>query len=131
MSLDNQESYWISESEESFSVAKILFNNRKYLESAFFCNLSCEKMLKALYSHYIKSVPPKVHSLGKLAILSGIYDKMIEKQKKFLNRLDVFQIEGRYPQDRNKLYSSTPIDVFQEILVNTEDMLKWLKEQLN
>ena len=88
-------------------------------------------MLKALYSYYIKNVPPKVHSLGKLAVLSGIYDNMSEKQKKFLNRLDVFQIEGRYPLDRNKLYSSTPIDLFQEILVSTEDMLEWLKEQLN
>jgi len=124
MGFDNQVDYWVGESEESFSVAKILFSNGKYLESAFFCNLTCEKMLKAIFSYSVKGNPPKVHSLVRLAVFSGIYDKMDEKQKKFLNKLDVFQIEGRYPQDRNKLYNTTPIEMFQKTLDETGDMLK-------
>ena len=122
--------YWIDESMESIDVAKILFAQKKYLESAFFCNLSCEKMLKASFVCYTSETPPKTHSLTRMAQLSNIYDKMDIKQKRFLNTLEVFQIEGRYPQDRNKLYNTTPAEVFSRVLTETEEIILWIKQQL-
>lgn len=123
-------SYWINESTESFEVAKILFDKNKYLESAFFCNLACEKILKAAIVEVASIIPPKIHILVRLAQLSNFDQQMNLSQIKLLNKLEVFQIESRYPQDRAKLYASTPVTVFQEILTETEAFLKWTKKQL-
>ncbi len=120
----------MDESAESFDVAKILFDKEKYLEAAFFCNLACEKILKAAIVEFVSIIPPKIHPLTRLAQLSNIDQQMSASQIKFLNRLEVFQIESRYPQDRSKLYASTPIMVFQEILVETEAFLLWIRKQL-
>ena len=57
--LDNQIIYWVNESEETFESAKKLFDKNKYLESCFFCNLTCEKMLKAFVVKYTNSIPLK------------------------------------------------------------------------
>lgn len=130
MDYSEQIIYWIEESLETLDSAKILFEKSKYLESAFFCNLACEKMLKAIYVHNTKDIPPKVHTLIKLAQLAGIYDGLSEDYKRFLNRIEVFQIEGRYPENRKKLYETTPKQVFFDIIQKTEEVVAWLKEQM-
>jgi HEPN domain-containing protein len=128
--LNKQVDYWIEESMESLDVAKVLLDKKKYLESAFFCNLSSEKMLKAAVVHSTNQIPPKIHTLSKLAQIANIYDRMNESHKRFMNQLDVFQIEGRYPDDRKKLYETTPIDEFSKIYKHTEELILWIKLQV-
>lgn len=130
MDILDQITYWIDESAESLDTAKVLIEKSKHLESAFFCNLSCEKMLKAAYIHYSKKIPPKVHSLVKLAQMSAIYEIMSEEMKRFINKLEVFQIEGRYPENRKRLYETTPKEVFSSILQQTEEVVTWIKTRL-
>jgi len=86
--------YWIDESMEALDTAKVLFNAGKNLESAFFCNLACEKVLKAAFVQKTGQIPPKIHSLKQLAKLSGIYENMAETQKEFLDALEVFKLKA-------------------------------------
>ena len=122
--------YWVDESLETLDAAKILLAGGKSLEASFFCNLACEKAFKAAYIKHTSEIPPKTHSLVQLAQLSALFDLMNETQKRFISRLDVFQIEGRYPQDRAKLYATTPQEEFQTILRETEVIIIWVHQTL-
>jgi HEPN domain-containing protein len=55
--MDKQTAYWLAESLENLDTAKVLYSNKKYLEAAFFCHLSMEKMLKGFFVKRMKSVP--------------------------------------------------------------------------
>lgn len=130
VTIDEQVKYWIDECFETFDTAKVLLEKKKYLDAAFFCHLSCEKMLKAAFVYHTFKVPPKTHSLNRLTKLAALDRKMTNEQIGFINRIEVFQIEGRYPQDRQKLLKFTPTEEFQAILMKTEEMILWIKQQI-
>ncbi|QQK76475.1 HEPN domain-containing protein [Salicibibacter cibarius] len=113
--MDKQVSYWIDESLETIDAAKVLLDKNKYLEAAYFCHLSCEKMLKAAVVQHTSQVPPKIHALNRLAKHASVDQTMNKSQQHFLDHLDVFQLEARYPQDRHKLYQTTPPSEFVRI----------------
>ncbi len=128
--MNNQTQYWMDESYETLDSARILFQNKKFLEFSFLCHLSCEKMLKAAYAHHTSEVPPKTHSLSSLAHLAGLVDRMAEANVHFLNQLDAFQLEGLYLLDRQQLYQTTTLEEFQMILNKTEEILLWIQQQI-
>jgi HEPN domain-containing protein len=128
--VESQFNYWLNECFETLDVAKVLYQKNKYLESAFFCNLACEKILKAAITRNTNQIPPKTHALVRLAKLSGIYDLMGDQQKRLLNRINAFQIEGRYPEDRKRLYETTPPQEFQFILDKTEELILWIHQKV-
>lgn len=61
MATDDQVQYWLEESLESLDAAKVLLRAEKYLEAGFFCNLACEKSLKAAFVKHTGKIPPKIH----------------------------------------------------------------------
>lgn len=130
MDISEQINYWLDESGEALDIARVLLEKSKFLEAAFFCNLACEKALKSAYINYTKNIPPKVHSLVKLAQMAHIYEIMNEDIKRFINKLEAFQIEGRYPENRKRLYETTPKEIFENILKQTEEAIVWIRTQL-
>ena len=52
----------------------------------------------------IQNIPPKTHNL--LTLLKGVIELSDEGQL-FLIKLNQYQIEGRYPEDIQKLYAIT------------------------
>lgn len=106
--MDKHTEYWLTDSLESLDTANVLFDNKKYLESAFFCHLAMEKMLKAFYTYRTNNIPPKVHNLLLLAERSGLQKEFSEEQMDFLAELNPFQLEGRYPGARQILYKQQP-----------------------
>jgi len=50
--MDARIQYWVSEANESYLTAKVLFENKRYIESAFFCHLAMEKKLKAFFYYF-------------------------------------------------------------------------------
>lgn len=122
--------YWVSEANESYQTAKVLFENSRYLESAFFCHLAIEKNLKAFIVFRKNMLPPKIHNLLMLAERSELSKQLTEKQLDFLADLNLYQLEGRYPGDRELLYTQTTLEKFKEIITNTEGELIWLEQKL-
>lgn len=122
--------YWLTESLESLDTARVLYDNKKYLDSSFFCHLSMEKMLKAFYTDRTNDVPPKIHNLLLLAERAHLKEELGDQQLVFLARLNTYNIEGRYPSQREALYKNTSVNKFLEILVKTEEVIKWLELKL-
>ena len=128
--MDCQVEYWLKESLENVDTAKILFEHKKYIEAAFFCHLAFEKMLKAFFVKRNKAIPPKSHNLLLLAKRSHLMDEIGESRLDFLADLNLFQIEGRYPGDREVFYMQTTVEKFAGMLNRTEAELKWLEQKL-
>lgn len=126
----DQSLYWLEESLESLDTAKILLNNKKYLESAYFCHLSFEKIIKAFIVLRKSVIPPKSHNLLQLARLADLTEELDEETFDILADLNVYQIEGRYPENRKMIYEQTSPEEFTTILRNTEEKLQWFVRKL-
>lgn len=128
--LQEQTKYWVTESEEDILTAKVLLKSKRLLESAFFCHLAIEKILKAFIAERKNEIPPKDHNLLKLAKRSGIHKELDEGCIDLLAELQPFNIEERYPETRERLFKDTPEKIFIKIVSKTEDKLQWFKQVL-
>jgi len=125
-----QKDYWIKEAWESLKTSQVLIKNGRYLEGAFFCHLTIEKILKAKFSNLTDQVPPKIHDLRRLSEISGVSNQLNEEQIEFLATLSTFQLEGRYPRFREKILQSVSSREFKNILKETGDFLRWCIKQI-
>lgn len=121
--------HWITESYEDISTAYFLKQkgNRK-LESAFFAHLSTEKAIKALVSQETNEIPPKIHDLIRLARKAQL--PLDQSQRAFLVMLNQYEIEGRYPDERQKILAKTPDHLFEEILEKASEFIQWCTQQI-
>lgn len=96
--MDKQDyiAYWRTSSEKSWTAAIRLFEKSDYVESLFFAHLTIEKLLKA---HWVKdnsdNFPPRIHNVRLLAEQTNL--NLQPNQLVFLEQLNTFQIDGRYP----------------------------------
>jgi len=65
-----------------------------------------------------------------LADRSELSKQLTENQLDFLADLNLYQLEGRYPGDRELLYRQTSLEKFKEIIIKTEGELIWLEQTL-
>jgi len=75
-------------------------------------------------------IPPKIHRLDKLAELADIYDELTETQKDLLDKLTPLQIEGRYPEYKERIKVLLTQQYCIQLLTETEGFVCWIKEQL-
>ncbi|MDR0196606.1 MAG: HEPN domain-containing protein [Oscillospiraceae bacterium] len=122
--------YWLGLADEDISVAEILLNGRKYLQTGFFCHLVAEKALKAIIASVMTELPPKTHDLTKLAEIGGIYDSLTENQLDFLEELNPLNIEARYPDNKARLLKILTAQKTTKIIKETGDFLCWIKQRL-
>ena len=93
----------------------------------FFCHLSLEKVLKALYIEKFDDMPEKTHSLVLLVELleleppQHLIDSLI-----VINRLG---ITGRYPHNLEKMLEQYTKVQTRKILDETKEILTWLMQK--
>jgi HEPN domain-containing protein len=130
LSKDGDASYWRDEAYEALRAAEVLLENLRYVESGFFCHLAAEKMLKALVAQRTHRTPPRIHALWRLAEIAGVEDDFTAKQVDTIADLSVFQVEGRYPSDRNALLDANPPERFNNLYNRTKEALSCLDSLL-
>ena len=131
MNLNKKAKYWFDLATEDIEVARVLLGGEKMLYAVFMCHLSIEKGLKAVIANTAADIlPPKTHDLVKLAKQSGIYSKMDDSQKDFLEVLLPLNIEARYPSYKDNITASLNESSCREILDETEALLKWINQAL-
>jgi HEPN domain-containing protein len=121
--------YWIEITDYDLETAKAMLATGRWLYVGFMCCQVIEKILKAVIAKD-DILPPKIHDLGRLAEMGTIYTAMSDEQKTFLEKLQPFQIEARYPESRNKLSKQLNEQVCRELITSTEDMVLWIKSKL-
>jgi HEPN domain-containing protein len=120
--------YWTGLSDYDLVVAKDMLKAKHYLYVGFMCHQSVEKALKAVF---VRDYPPEnlpyVHRLLRIAESSAILNKLSQGQKKLLQELEPMNIEARYPEEKNRIFSSLTEDYCEKLIERTEEFLTWLK----
>lgn len=95
--------YWLTEAEDSWESAEVLFKARKYAMAAFCYHLCFEKLLKGTWvKNNEENFPPRIHNLiylhdgAKLNLAQDLTDLFII--------VNTWNMEGRYPEYKQKLH---------------------------
>lgn len=118
--------YWLKNSDRKWDTALSLVKGRHYLDALFFCHLSLECTLKALYVVRKKQPAPFIHDLEALARHTEV--PLNSRQKNELKEITKFNIGTRYPDERFTLYKRAT-NVFTKQLVEQADKYRvWFRK---
>jgi len=95
----------------------------------FMCHLAIEKGLKAVIAKD-GAIPPKIHTLARIAELAGLADSLTDEQKMLLAELQPLNIEARYPSNKDEVVKLLNGKYCKELITRTEEFLQWIKLQL-
>lgn len=123
--------YWLDIADYDFETAEAMYSTRRWLYVAFMCHQTIEKTLKAYWCGTRDDDPPYTHNHMRLATGCGIYEKMSEEQKDFLDTITNFNIEARYPEDKESLSRRLTIQSCRLIIDDTKQLLQWMKDELS
>ena len=127
--MNDKSKYWIELVEYDIDTAKAMLNTKRFLYVGFMCHQCVEKVLKSVIANR-DELPPKSHNLTKLADIGNVYDLMTDEQKDLLDTLDPLNISARYPEQKEKLLSTLNETVCNDLIVKTEELIEWIKQQL-
>lgn len=120
--------YWLITSKQDFDSVMVLFKNKKYHHSLFFCHLSIEKMLKAIVVKKTKAAPPLIHDLVRLAEKAGL--SLDTSFKEDLAEITTFNIQTRYDDFKLSFYKQATKAFATKYLNKTKRILKWLEKNI-
>ena len=128
--MEKQIKYWIDLSDYDLETAEAMLSGRRYLYVGFMCHQTIVKVFKAYFSKLKSETAPYSHSLSYLAKKGEFYDLFTEKQKEFIDQVEPLNIEARYPSHKEKLLRSLSELKCSEIISQTKELQKWIKERL-
>jgi HEPN domain-containing protein len=114
--------YWKQSANDDWSAVLALFNSQHYLQSLFFTHLTIEKLLKG---YWVKdngeNTPPKIHNLKWLVEQTKL--ELSEEQLMLLEKMNTFQLEGRYPDYQRKIHMVCTLNFTQDF-INQANILR-------
>ena len=129
MKIEEHIQYWVKSADHDLDSSESLFAAGKYDWSLFIGHLVLEKILKALYVQDNQNqLPPKTHNLVKLAENTNIV--LNAEQKFFLDEVNDFNLEVRYPEYRREFYKKCTKHFAEPYFVRIKEMFQWIKSQL-
>ena len=121
--------YWLISATKDWEVVQDLFKSKQFIYALFFSHLTLEKLLKG---HWVRdndgNYPPRTHSLVRIA--EGINHQFDEETLAFFERMNDFQLEGRYPDYQFKIYQICTKEFTEQVLNNVNAIRKCLLESL-
>ncbi len=122
-------SYWLESAHNDLGAAEQLFLSEKYDWCLFISHLVMEKTFKAYFVYKNDNkVPPKTHNLLKLAERSGL--SLTENQKLFLDEVNDFNLEVRYPEYRREFYRLCTREFAEGYFTQIKEFITWLRSQI-
>jgi HEPN domain-containing protein len=129
MNVEDHVNYWLKSADNDLSAAESLFLSAKYDWCLFIAHLVVEKTLKAYFVYKNDNkIPPKTHNLLKLAEQSDL--PLIEEQKLFLDEVNDFNLEVRYPEYRREFYKLCTFEFTEMYFTKIKDFSRWLTSQI-
>ena len=114
--------YWRKTADSDWTAVEVLFEKEQYLQCLFFAHLVLEKLLKA---HWVKDnkddYPPRIHRLKSLNERTLL--DLSEDEINVLDDMEIFQMEGRYP-DYHFRIAQLCTQQFTQILLERVEELK-------
>ena len=120
--------YWLAQSDNDLPVAESMLEKGHYTWSLFIGHLVLEKILKAIYVREHQKIAPRIHDLVKLAKSTTM--KLSDEQLVFLSEVSDFNMEGRYPDEKNEFVRRCSKEFATDYLRRIKEMRSWLKKQI-
>lgn len=130
MTREEQVQYWLDIADYDLDTAEAMHQTARWLYVAFMCHQVIEKTLKAYWCSSQLSDPPYTHSHQRLAYGSGLYDQMDDNQRDFLDIITNYNIEARYPEDKESLSRTLSPQFCRQIIDETKQLQQWIKNKL-
>ena len=86
--------------------------------------------LKAYWCATQPEDPPYTHSHTRLANGSGLYEQMDDAQRDFLDLITNYNIEARYPEDKEELSRTLTDEFCRQMIDETKQLQQWIKDKL-
>lgn len=122
--------YWLDIADYDLDTAEAMYQTGRRLYVAFMCHQVIEKTLKAYWCATQPEDPPYTHSHKRLADGCGLYEQMSSGQQDFLNTITNYNIEARYPEDKEELSRSLTDEFCRQMIDETKQLQQWIKEKL-
>ena len=130
MTQEEKVQYWLDIADYDLDTAEAMYQTGRWLYVAFMCHQVIEKTLKAYWCATLDDDPPYTHNHMRLAEGCGLYELMDEEQRDFLDTITNYNIEARYPEDKEEL-SRTLTPLFCRKMINdTRHIQQWIKDRL-
>ena len=123
--------YWLDIAQYDLDTAEAMYQTGRWLYVAFMCHQVIEKTLKAYWSGTQEDAPPYTHNHMRLAEGCGLYQRMSEEHKNFLDTITKFNIESRYPEDRAELAQTLTPQACRNFIDETKLLQQWIKDELS
>ena len=123
--------YWIEIADYDIDTAEAMYQTKRWLYVTFMCHQAIEKTLKAYWCGTREDTPPYTHNHMRLAEGCGLYERMSDEQKDFLDKVTNFNIEARYPEDKDALYHRLSKQTCRQIIDETKQLMQWIKDELS
>ena len=121
--------YWKLSAEQDWDIIEAVFAKKGYIQTLFFAHLVLEKLLKA---HWVKDNigdhPPRIHNLESIASRTKL--NLLVDQMSFLTKMNLFQMEGRYPDYQNNIQKLCTEIFTSETLDEVKDLRLCLLKNL-
>lgn len=118
---------WWKQAEEDYNTALFNFRGKKFYMTAFLCQQSVEKALKALILYKTKEKNIESHSLVYLGKEAGLPNNFFTGLKK----LSPQYVLSRYPDVSEEVpYELYDENLTKEFLDITKKILEWIRKQL-
>lgn len=122
--------YWTEIADYDLGTAETLYEGGRWLYVAFMCHQAIEKTLKAYWCSTQPNDPPYTHNHMRLADGCGLYELMTEEQRNFLDTITSYNIEARYPEDKQALYQRLTKQFCRQMIDETKQLQQWIKDKL-
>lgn len=126
----NKADYWKESANYDLDTAEAMFQTKRWLYVGFLCHQVIEKAVKAYYVDTKNEMPPKIHNLYRLSMECELYAQFSTSQQDFLSILEPLNIEGRYPEYKDKIFKSLSPSRSREIIDQTISLKQWIFERL-
>ncbi len=120
--------HWAEQARYDLDTARAMLDSGRYLYVLFCCQQAVEKMLKALVAERSKELPPRVHSLMRLAEVASL--EVSDERAGLLRELSAYYIQTRYPEETSDLASQVTEGEARRVLDHTEETVRWLNSML-
>ena len=123
--------HWINLSNYDVETAEAMLQTKRYLYVGFMCcHQVVEKIFKACYVKLKEDTPPFTHDLEYIALKSGFYETLSEKQQDFIGELNPLNIEARYSEYKEEISKRLTPAKCAKLLEQTQKIQQWMKETI-
>lgn len=129
MTKEDYVEYWIEIAQKDWEILWKLYESNDFVYCLFFSHLVIEKLSKGIWvKNCVGNLPPRSHN--SFYILDQAKVELSTEQVDFLLVLNEFNIDGRYPDYKQRIYQITNKEYTDDLLIKIKEMRECLLKLL-